>query len=56
MLPRIFVKIQHAHGQKMIEPPRYDRPGSLLEFYLNIEHVHVQKMIDPPGMTDQDLS
>ena len=21
MLPRIFLKIQHAHGQKMIDPP-----------------------------------
>ena len=56
MLPRFFLKIQHAHGQKMIEPPRYVRPGSLLEFFLNIQHAHVQKMIDPPGMTDQDLS
>ena len=27
-----FLKIQHAHGQKMIYPPQYDRPGSHLEF------------------------
>ena len=59
--PRIFLKVQHVHGQKMIDPPgmtdldlsynffkdstyawvkrwltppRYDRPGSLLEFFV----------------------
>ena len=32
----------------MIDPPRYDRPGSHLEFILKIQHVHGQKMIDPP--------
>ena len=26
-----FLKIQHVHGQKMIDPP-YDRPGSHLDF------------------------
>ena len=31
--PRIFLKIQHVHGQKMIDPPRYDKPGSHLEFF-----------------------
>ena len=35
--------------------PKYDRPGSHLEFYLKIQHVHGQKMIDPPNMTGQDL-
>ena len=40
----------------MIDPPRYDRPGSHLEFFLKIQLVHGQKMIDPPGMTDQDLT
>ena len=42
-----FFKIQHTHGQKMIDPPRYDRPGSHLEFSLKIQHAHGQKMIDP---------
>ena len=40
----------------MIDPPRYDSPGSLLQFFLKIQHAHGQKMIDPPGMTVQDLS
>ena len=31
--PRIFLMIQHAHGQKMIDPPKYDRPGSHLEYF-----------------------
>ena len=46
--PRIFLKIQHVHGQKLIDPPGYDRPGYHLEFLLKIQHVHGQKMIDPP--------
>ena len=53
---RIFLKIQHVHGQKMIDPPRYDRPGSHLEISLKIHHVHGQKLIDPPGTTDKDLT
>ena len=40
----------------MIDPPKYDRPGSHLEFFLKIQHVYGQKMIDPPGMTDQCLT
>ena len=29
-----FLNIQHVHGQKMIDPhPRFDRPGSHLEFF-----------------------
>ena len=32
----------------MIDPPKYERPVSHLEFFLNIQHVHGQKMIDPP--------
>ena len=31
----------------MIDPPKYDRPGYHLEFFLKIQHVHCQKMIDP---------
>ena len=42
-----FSKIQHEHGQKMIDLP-YDRPGSHLEFFSKIQHAHDQKMIDPP--------
>ena len=30
-----ILNIQHAHGQKMIDPP-YDRPGSHLEFKVQI--------------------
>ena len=33
MSPRIFLKIQHVHGQKMNDPPRYDRPESHPEFF-----------------------
>ena len=55
ILPRIFLKIQPVCGQKIIDPSRYDRPGSHLEFFLKNQHVHSQKMIDPPHMTDQDL-
>ena len=41
----------------MIDPSRYDRPGSHLAFYkVKIQHAHGQKMIDPPSMTDQDLT
>ena len=35
------------HGQKMIDPPRYDRPGISPRIFLRIQHVHGQKMIDP---------
>ena len=28
-----FLKIQHVHGQKMIDPKIKDRPGSHLEFF-----------------------
>ena len=44
---RIFLKIQHVHGQKIIDP-QYDRPGYHLECFLKIQHVHAQKMIDTP--------
>ena len=44
-----FLKIQHVHGQKMINPLQYDRPGSHLGIFLKIPHVHGQKMIDPPS-------
>ena len=52
MSPRIFLKIQHVHVQKVIDPPMYDRLGCHLEFFLKIQHVHVQKVIDPQCMTD----
>ena len=45
--PRIFLKIHHVYGQKMIDPTRYGRSGSHLEFFLKVQHVHGQKMIDP---------
>ena len=52
-----FLKIQHVHGQKMIDPTQDDRPGSYLGLFLKIQHVYGQKMIDPPNrMTDQDLT
>ena len=37
--PRVFLKIQHVHGQKMIDPPRYDRPGISPRIFLNIQHM-----------------
>ena len=47
-----FLKIQHAHYQKMIDPlPPDDRLGSCLEFFLKIQHSHGQKMIDPQRQT-----
>ena len=45
-----------CNGQKMIDPPSYDRPGSQPRIFLKIQHVHGQKMIDPPVMTDLDLT
>ena len=33
--------------KRWLTPPRYDRLGSCLEFFLKIQHVHGQKMIDP---------
>ena len=56
--PRIFFwKIQHVHGQKMIDPPAMTDQDLILEFFLKIQHVHGHMMIDtPPGMTDQDLT
>ena len=43
-----FLKIQHAHGQKMIDPPGWQTKISH-RIFLKIEHAHGQKMIDPPG-------
>ena len=40
-----FLKIQCAHGQKMIEPPFTDQ--DLTWIFLKIQHAHGQKMIDP---------
>ena len=42
------VKIQHAHGQKMIDPPGYDRPGSDLEYESSDLACTWSKMTDPP--------
>ena len=53
--PRIFFEHSTCACSKDDWPSRYDRPGSLLEFFLNIQHVHGQKMIDPPSMTDKML-
>ena len=33
LIYNFFLKIQHVHGQKMIDAPTYDRPGSCLEFF-----------------------
>ena len=48
MSPRIFLKSQHAHGQKMIDPPSMTDQDLHLEFFLKIQHLYGQKMIDPP--------
>ena len=40
----------------MIDPPRYDWPGSDLGFLLKIQHVHGQKMTNPPSMREQALT
>ena len=37
--PRIFLKIQHVYGQKMIDPPRMTDQ--------DLTYAHGQKMIDP---------
>ena len=43
-----LLKIQHAHGQKMIEPPGWQTRISP-RIFLKIQHANGQKMIDPPG-------
>ena len=51
------VKIQHAHGQKMIDPLSVTDQDLTENFTVNIQHAHGQKMIDSPcSMTDQDLT
>ena len=52
----MFLKIQHVHGQKMIDFPLGLQTRISPTMFLKIQHVHGQKMIDPPGMTDQDLT
>ena len=42
------VKIQHAHGQKMIDPPNVTDQDLTQNFKVNIQHAHGQKMIDFP--------
>ena len=41
-----ILKIQHVHGQKMIEPLRMRDQDLTYNFFFKIEHVHGQKMID----------
>ena len=53
--PRIFLKIQHVHGQKMIDP-QYDRPASHQEFFFKVSTCAWSKDDWPPGMTDSDLT
>ena len=43
-----FLKIQHVHGQKMIDPPWVWQTRISSRIFLKIQHVHGQKMIDPP--------
>ena len=44
-----FLKIQHAQGQKMIDPhpPGMTDQDLSYSFFLKIQHMHGQKMIDP---------
>ena len=51
------VKIQHAHGQKMIDSPCSITDQDLNQiFTVKIQHAHGQKLIGPPIMTDQDVT
>ena len=43
---RIFLKIKHVPGQKMIDPPSIT-DQDLIYNLVNIQHVHGQKMTDP---------
>ena len=43
---RIFLKIQHAHGQKMINLQLWQTRISF-KFFLKIQHTLGEKMIDP---------
>ena len=49
-LIQIFTfKIQHAHGQKVIDPPSIVTDQYLSQkFTVKIQHAHGQKMIDSP--------
>ena len=53
--PRIFLKIQHVHGQKMIDPPVWPVWQTRLSprIFLKIQHMHGQKMMDPPPSVTQ---
>ena len=55
-----FLKIQHAHGQKMIDPPTDDRPGSHLELFFWRLNIHIVKrwltLPSLPQKTDQNLT
>ena len=52
--PRIFLKIQHVYGQKMIDPPEWQTRISLRIFFKDSTCVW-SKDDWPPSMTDQDL-
>ena len=51
-----FLKIQHVHCQKMIDPPGLWQTRISPRIFLKIQHVHGQKMIDPPGLWQTRLS
>ena len=54
--PRIFLKIEHVHGQKMIDPSIKDRQGSHLEFFFKDSTCPWSKDDWAPSMTAQDLT
>ena len=49
-----FLKIQHVHGQKMIDPPVWQT--NLIEFFFKDSTCAWSKDDWPPSMTDQDLT
>ena len=57
-LSKIFTfKIQHAHGQKVINQLSVTDQHLTQNFTVKIQHAYCQKMIDSPcSITDQDLT
>ena len=54
--PRIFLKIQHVYGQKMIDPLVWQTrisPGIFLKIQM---HMCIKRWLTPQRMTDQDLT
>ena len=45
---KFTVKIQHAHGQKVINQPSVSDQHLTQNFTVKIQHAHGQKMIDYP--------